>query len=66
MAFMWYKKAAEAGHTAAINNVAWTYAFGGTAGVKRNKEEAIRLFLINANKGDQYAIRQLQELGYKF
>ena len=66
MAFMWYKKAAEAGHTAAINNVAWRYAYGGAAGVKRNKEEAIRLFLINANRGDQYAIRQLQELGYKF
>jgi len=65
MALMWYKKAAEAGHTAAINSVAWHYAYGGAAGVKRNKEEAIRLFLINANKGDQYAIRQLRELGYK-
>jgi TPR repeat protein len=64
-AFMWYKKAADAGHAGAINSVAWHYAYGGAAGVKRNKEEAIRLFLINANKGDQYAIRQLRELGYK-
>lgn len=64
MAFMWYKKAADSGHAGAINSVAWTYAFGGAAGVKRNKEEAIRLFLINAKRGDQYAIRQLRELGY--
>jgi tetratricopeptide (TPR) repeat protein len=60
-AVRWYRKAAEAGHAAAMNNLGVMYERG--RGVTQDDGEAVRWYRKAAEAGDETARENLQRLG---